>query len=466
MGCRKSGAFGMAPIWDWSDLLKRLKLFITVLLCFALTGCTVMNFSVDVLLNAPKLTEEQEEIHQALTVAVGGSITLKYPKNGENRSAFVIGNIDSESGEEALVFYEYNSGGGADEGVRVNLLDKDEDGTWHSVNELAGAGTEVDRVIISKVGGSSKINVLVGYQPITGADCVLEIYNYDGSELKMVDSDSYSLIEAFDIDHDGYNDLITIDRSVNPETGMITARASLLNIKDGEITKDESKDMCPNVISYASTVTGLLNKEYEAMFIDGITQDNNHLQTEIVYYRYSALQTPMQTSQQKLLPMTVRPLGYYSTDVDGDGIIEIPSTKAMTGYENTVNEENVVYMTTWSVYEDFYDLKEKYSGFYSIANGYFFAFPDRWKDKVTVKKDEGLDMLLFYRYDGDVNVSQTEIMRIAVVPKNDWSELMDDGYTLIDSKGQLGYFIKLPQDKREPLILSLDEVKNNFYIVD
>lgn len=432
--------------------------------CFVMTGCTSMSFSVDVLLNAPKLTEEQEEIHQALTAAIGGSITLKYPKNGDNRSAFVIANVDGEKSEEALVFYEYNTGGVADEGIRVNLLDKDEEGNWYSVKELAGAGTEVDRVIISNVGGSGIANVLVGYQPIADGDCVLEIYNYSRNDFSRVGIDTYSLLETFDINYDGYSELITIDRYINPDTGIAEAKASILNVKDGVITKDAGIDMCPNVMAYTSTVTGLLNMEHEAMFIDGITPDGS-LQTEIVYYRYSGLQNPVQQSQQKLLPMTVRPMGYFSTDVDGDGIIEIPTTRAMTGYENAVTEENV-YMTTWSVYEDFFDLKEKFSGYYSIANGYFFVFPERWIDKVTVKRDESAGMLVFYRYDGDVNLSQTEIMRIAVVAKSDWSELMDDGYTLINSKGQLGYFVKLPQDKREPLILSLDDVKANFYIVD
>ena len=71
-----------------------------------LSGCTGMSFTVDGLLNAPKLTEEQGEIHEALTAAVGGSITLKYPRNGDNRSAFVIADLDGEQGEEALVFYE------------------------------------------------------------------------------------------------------------------------------------------------------------------------------------------------------------------------------------------------------------------------------------------------------------------------------------------------------------------------
>ena len=59
---------------------------------------------------------------------MGSNITLKYPKNGEYRSAYVIANIDDEPTDEAMVFYEYTSNGSEEDGLRVNILDKDEDG--------------------------------------------------------------------------------------------------------------------------------------------------------------------------------------------------------------------------------------------------------------------------------------------------------------------------------------------------
>jgi hypothetical protein len=37
------------------------------------------------------------------------------------------------------------------------------------------------------------------------------------------------------------------------------------------------------------------------------------------------------------------------------------------------------------------------------------------------------------------------------------------GYELITSKGQLNYYVKIPKDKAEQLVLTIDEVKNNFY---
>ena len=132
--------------------MKNLKLAAVCLSCLTMTGCSALNFSVEGLINAPKLTSEQSEIHQALIESVGSNITLKYPKNGEYRSAYVIANIDDEPTDEAMVFYEYTSNGSEEDGLRVNILDKDEKGKWYSVKELAGAGTDIDQVIISPMG--------------------------------------------------------------------------------------------------------------------------------------------------------------------------------------------------------------------------------------------------------------------------------------------------------------------------
>lgn len=449
---------------DWSDLLKRLKMAVVCLCGLALSGCSAVSFTVDGLLNAPKLTEEQSEIHQALIASVGSNITLKYPKSGENRSAYVIANIDNEPDNEALVFYEYNSGDVGDDGLRVNVLDKDENGKWYSVKELAGAGTDVDRVIISPMGDYNHIDVLVGYQTITSEDRTLEIYSYRDGDFKRVGLDTYSILETLDINSDGYNELITIERTTNAETGAVTAKASLLDIEDGEIVKEDGIDMCSNVSSYAASVTGLLNKEHEAIFIDGVNADGN-LQTEIVYYRYSSLQNPMQISSDKLLSLCTRPAGYYSADMDGDGIVEIPYTQPMTGYENAIPDE-MVYLTSWNVYEDFFSLTEKYRGYYALSDGYFFAFPNRWRDLVTVKRDTETGETVFYKYGGDINSPMEEVMRIAVSSKNTSDDYINDGYAVINSKGQLDYLVKLPADKREQLILTIDEVQNNFYIVE
>ena len=450
-----------------SGKLKLSKKALTAVFCsfsVALSSCSALNFTVDGLLNAPKLTAEQSEIHQALISSVGDNITIKYPKNGKNRSAYVVANIDDEPGEEAIAFYKYNSGNDDDNGVRVNLLDKDSDGNWYSVKELAGAGTDIDRVILSDIGENSHLNVLVGFQSVSEDTCALEVYNYDGSNFKRIGVDSYSLLETADINSDGKNEIITIREDHQDENGTILPKACTLTLEDGRIKRGEEINMYTDVDAYADSKVGKLSDNRTALFIDSLNTQGN-LQTELIYYRYSRLQNPMCEDDGNLINLCTRPLGYYCEDIDRDGEVEIPTVSPMTGYENAIDDE-MVYMTSFNSYEDFYSLKEKYNGYYCLPESYFIAFPKRWSEQVTVKKDTRTGETVFFKYTGDINSNMVELMRIKSCQKNQSGKYIDDGYELIDSSGQTDYLVLLPGDKREKLILTIDEVKNNFYIID
>lgn len=443
----------------------RLKRLVPLAAVVTMTGCSAVNFGVEGLINAPKLTQEQDEIHQALIESVGSEITLKYPKNGDNRSAYVIDNIDDEPGNEALVFYEYN-GMNKKDGLWVNILDNNEDGEWISVNEIAGAGSEISRVIISPMGDGNETEVIVGYQNIASEEKALEVYRYDNGEFRNVGSDSYSVLETMDINNDGSNEMIIIQKEqteAEEKESISKYKASLLEMQNGKLVKKESIEMCDNVTSYVNSKIGWLENDRQAIYMDCLT-NKNELQTEIVYYRYGGLQNPMEIKGSSFTSTCTRPVGYYSMDIDNDGEIEIPSTKPMLGYEKAVPQD-LEYMTTWYVYKDFFELSAKYSGYYSVSDGYVMVYPNRWNDQVTVKKDTQTGEMVFYKYEGNINGEMAELMRIAAVSSSDMAEYAYVGYQLIDHKGQLDYMVKLADDKDESLVLTIDEVQNSFYIV-
>lgn len=423
------------------------------------TGCSSANFTIEGLLAAPKLTEEQSQIHEALISAVGRNVTLKYPRNGAYRSAYVIADLDDEPTDEALVFYEYS--GSENEGIRVNLLDKKEDGTWYSVKEIAGAGSEIDKVIISSMGGER--DILVGYQNMAG-DNTLEIYTFNKGSFQRIGTDTYSLLEAVDINSDSSDELITVQKPQNTENAAAAAKAYLLHVENGKITKDDGIDMCAGTQSYLQAYSGRLAGGGNAVYIDEQDTDGQ-LRTEIIFYRYSGLQNPVAQRSADMLSICTRPAGYYCSDVDGDGVYEIPTTKPMLGYEDAVSEEQLL-KTTWCQYKDFYELSPKITGYYSVADGYTLAFPPRWSEAVTVKQDADTGEAVFYKYMGNINADMTELMRIRTVAKEASDEYTYDGYQLIASRGQIDYLVKLPTNKREKLILTIDEVQNSFYIIN
>ena len=440
--------------------MKRiLKLMCLVAVVF-MTGCSAVNFSVDNLLRAPNLTEEQKEIHQALVQSVGNNITLKYPKTGDNRSAYVIKNIDDEPGAEALVFYEY-AGVANKDGLMVNLLDKNDDNDWVSVKEFAGAGSEVDTVIISGMGEDNDTQVIVGYTSSTSDKKTLVVYHYD-DEIKTVGTENYLLLEAYDINADSTEDIVVVNRNTGDENNRDddTYTASILEAGKDELIKTHSVLMCNNATSYVHTATGKLNENSPALYIDELT-DKNELQTEIIYFENDGLINPIEADKDRLLPLCTRPAGYYSQDIDRDGVVEIPLVRVMTGYENVVEEEKQ-YLTDWLVYDN--DLLLKYSGYYCLSDGYMMAYPSRWTGQVTVKKDNDTQEMVFYKYDGDINGEMTELMRIAVAGDEQKTRYLYDGYQLVSEKGQLCYLVKIGSQREEPLVPTIDEIKNCFYL--
>ncbi|MFT3951425.1 MAG: hypothetical protein QM689_05650 [Oscillospiraceae bacterium] len=440
--------------------MKRLAAMLTAAGMLLLTGCSPGNISPEGLLSAPKLSEEQSKIHEALLDRTGRSITLKYPQNGDNRSAYVIANLDDEPGDEAIVFFEYTNIGSGDEGIRMNILDKTgKDGAWESVYEAAGAGTDIDRVIISRLGGNAYPSVIVGYKTMNIEEKTLEVYNYADKQLTRIGEENYSVLDTMDINNDRYNEIIVIQQ----DQAESVSQAFMLQLEDGAIVKKNPVQMAAGSSAYTNAVKGRVTATQRGLFIDSLTADGQ-LRTEILYYKYSSLQNPMAQLPDILLPQTYRESGYYSADIDGDGAVEIPVTSIMRGYEDYEKDDRL-YETSWYAYEDFYRLEKKYTGYYSLSDGWAMMFPSRWKSLVTVTRDSKTGEIVFWKYEGKISDNMTELMRVTVCAKSECADYLYDGYQEITTKGQLVYLVKSASAQLDSLVLTLDEVKNNFYVL-
>lgn len=417
------------------------------------------SFTVDTLLAAPKLSKDQQEIHETLTGSVGSDISLKYPKSGDNRSAYLVADIDGEPTAEAIVFYEYNSLAKKDSGIRLGVLDKD-GGKWKFVGELAGMGTDVDKIIVSQLDRGSKVNVIVGYSTLSINEKALAVYSYEEGEMKLLAQDTYSVMETVDLNNDGYSEIITVQSGKDTDP----ATAALLSSKNGEITKENMIPMlsqCQSVVSYKK---GKLTQTNKALFVDSICGEGQ-IQTEFVYYRHNALQDPVAQIGERLSSLTVRPDGYYCADVDGDGIIEIPSVTPLPGYELLPLEQQL-YLTTWRTYENYYKLRDKCSGYYSLSNGYMLVFPEKWLGSVTVKKDEETGEAVFYVFDTSLDETENELIRITVSPRKETAQYLQQGYQVITSSGQLDYLVKISERKLDEYVPLLSSVKSSFHLVE
>ncbi len=436
-----------------------------LLLCFVLTGCSYTQLSMDELLVPPKLSEEQEEIYTALNNSVksGTDIKLLYPSSGNYRSAFVICNIDEEPTDEALVFYSNQlQSSNTSSSVCVSILDQ-EDGNWVVKWELPGDGTRMDKVMIVQDQESRGTFIVLGYGTIMQNEKNFCVYRVDGDGISSLYAAPYYEMETFDIDGDGTEEMLYISSDAPKQSDVIfpeeasKVTAKLLKYQDGEMQIVSSVDVAPGTAGYVQFGKSMLPDESPALYLDGYT--GKYYNTQILMFRDGVLQNPIGTTPE-LLEQTARERITRSADVDGDGVLEIPTVERFPGYEE-YESADALYLTNWSVYNG-QTFEQKYTSYVNTRHGFIFKFPERWKGVVSAKAEINRGEVVFFLYNGSVQNDSYELLRLRVVQVGESDAAVKEGYSRLYTQGQLCFMYKLPENEVPNYALSVQEVIDNF----
>lgn len=423
--------------------LKSAKLIAPVMLTAVLSGCS-FGSSIDNLMAPPKLSVEQEQIYNALTDATGSSISLKYPKSGSYLSAFIIEDIDGDGGNEAVVFYEKTSLAVEENTLRINILDQF-DGKWRSVCDTPADGSEIEKVMISKLGSNDRINVIIGSSLINRSEKTISIYNYtDGTIVKTFLS-SYSFFDVTDLDEDTENEFLLLS-GASAGTPAVAESYKLDN--QGKYYK-YSCELSGSFTEFDSLVYGDIGGNRTGLYIDAVSGTGS-IQTDIIYMDKTGINKVFATPEESL--STIRPAGCSSYDIDDDGILEIPVQTIFPGYEE-VSESEQMKITNWLYVNEDNRLEHKYSSYYSVNDGYVFIFPDSWHNNVTVKRDSVNDEIVFNsKIDGETG---KELLRIYCAEDSASKEdRISSGYMLLHTKGESAYLAYISDNT--------DNTENNF----
>lgn len=417
---------------------KSLFCLICVLLVFFQSGCSI-GVNVDNMLTPPKLSEAQEQIYQALKDTTGSAISLKYPKSGSYLSAFSVVDIDDDGMEEAIVFYEKTGVTNAGSGLRINVLDRI-DGVWKSVCDRSAEGSEIEKVVFSKLGDSDSMNVIVGYSTANQSEKFVSVYSYEDEYLDLTFSKSYAL---FDV---GFS-----RESENPDLILLTPAAAAEQQASAAVYQLDADGkyheyLClfkDSYTDFSQLIYGDLPDGSIALYVDAATGTSTGaagLQTEILSFNGEKLVNLLENLGRSSKE-TVRPAGLYSRDIDADGVPEIPVQRVFTGYESMAESEQVL-RTDWLMMNSSL-LFAEYRSFYSSNDGYVFMLPEQWQGKVTVVNDAAADEVQICRYDGEWSEKMPVLLRIYISSDEaDTNEHLAAGYHLLHTKGTAAYLVK------------------------
>ena len=357
-----------------------------ILLCLCLAGCSMPGEQVQVeeLLRAPKLSGDYGDVQTALNDWLGESAQLKYPMQGDLLSPFLIHDLDGDGQQDAAVLYTTAQSSN----VCVAILQKGSDGMWQVRQNAEGLADTVDSVGLAQLQPGDASQLVVGYVAAQG-DHYLAVYSYTDGELSTILEQQYQQYLVEDITGGGSQDLILMstleDGGVQIELLTVDKEGSFQQVAVMGLSADRFSGC-------ASVAAGVGADGRHYLVLDGWTGiSGNNLASVLLYFDEDTQQmVPAdQISTEKLYTASLRNVpSLVSQDLDGDGIVEIPTQPDEAGLLNMSQSRRMDFI----VWMDYTSLNpEKSFGLLDEETNCYIELPMEWEGNLKLTDSEQYD---------------------------------------------------------------------------
>ena len=366
---------------------KRFCLWLAAaLLCLGLAGCSMPGerAQVEELLRAPRLSGDYGAVQTALNDWLGESAQLKYPMQGELLSPFLWQDLDGDGRQDAAVLYTTAQSSN----VCIAILQKDENDVWQVRQSVEGLADTVENVSLARLQPGGANQLVVGYMAAQG-DHYLAVYSYTDGVLSTILEQQYQQYLVEDITGGGSQDLILMSTL---EDGGV--QIELLTVdKEGSFQQVAVMGLSANRFSgCAAVAAGMGADGRHYLVLDGWTGiSGNNLASVLLYFDEDTQQMvpAEQISTEKLYTASLRNVpGLVSRDLDGDGIVEIPTQPDEAGLLNMSQSRRMDFIV-WMDYTS--PTPEKSFGLLDEETNCYIALPMEWEGNLKLTDSDQYD---------------------------------------------------------------------------
>ena len=357
-----------------------------VLLCLLLAGFSMPGEQVQVeeLLRAPKLSGDYGDVQTALNDWLGESAQLKYPMQGDLLSPFLLQDLDGDGRQDAAVLYTTAQSSN----VCIAILQKDDADIWHVRQNVEGLADTVESVGLAQLQPGDATQLVVGYTAAQG-DHYLAVYSYTDGVLSTILEQQYQQYLVEDITGGGNQDLILMSTL---EDGGV--QIELLTVdKEGSFQQVAVMGLSANRFAgCASVAAGVGADGRHYLVLDGWTGiSGNNLASVLLRFDEDTQQmVPAdQISTEKLYTASLRNVpSLVSQDLDGDGIVEIPTQPDEAGLLNMSQSRRMDFIV-WMDYTSPHP--EKSFGLLDEETNCYIELPMEWEGNLKLTDSEQYD---------------------------------------------------------------------------
>lgn len=332
-----------------------------ILFALSFSSCSDGSFfrSADSLLVPPLFYEEYEGLVELFRSQIGDGVSLCTPYDGEYRSAIIVEDFDGDMNDEAMIFYRDSSGDPVAKARSYEI----KDGEWILSADFNGHGNQIESVSVRDMNGDGVSEIIVSWG-ISGVSTgkTLSVYHASAVDApyKEISNEVCSVSMIVDVDGDSLDDIFLITANSGALSNAKAAPqrfARLIGVSNGAAVLKGEARVDANISGYSSVKTEKASDDEPLkIFIDAMKGDKQMI-TEFIYWdkNSSELVAPLFDEETMSTAKTLRNEPIASTDINGDGRIDVPSQVEI--FSSNANEMTIdpqhFYVTSWlNFYED------------------------------------------------------------------------------------------------------------------
>lgn len=345
-----------------------ISILFLALLLMTVSGC--FRITADELYSLPQASKEYLKLQEQINTVLASGAEYSPPTSGPNRQSVQLKDIDGDGKNEAIAFFRTTE----DKPLKIYIM-KQTDGTYRTADVIEGDGTAIESILYEDLDGDSVSELIVGWQ-MTAALRHMTIYSIrDYQHVPLAQSD-YTEIVVNDMNSDGNKDVIALrlpSSELPGEADMFSLRS------DGEPIANAAQ-LSKGLESIKRVLKGNLSDGTPAIFIEGGYTGSNVI-TDIVAWRYNALVNVSASLTSGVSEDTLRAYSLYSTDINKDGVVEVPSPRLLESSSDN-------YVIDWYMYDRYGNKNEVFTTYHDFSDEWYLILPDDWKNHITVRRED------------------------------------------------------------------------------
>ena len=429
--------------------MKLQRLFAAALAAAALlSGCTSLSLNDPDILAPPKAGGNRAQVQNMIEKDAKGSYTLIYPESGEFKSGIIQHDINGDDIEEAVALYR-----AADGSPRMlTAVRQGDDYTLYGSTDLYSAN--VHKLSFADINSDGTQEIIVSFDHGSSAPALQAYLLGDGLNSLSV-AEGFTDYTVGDFDDNASADILLM----KPAEGKTAAKASLLAYGDGGFSEKSACDVDSDVQSYVDLRFGKISDGISGAIADGVLENGDYT-TQLLYYDLAAHMLVNPLFLNNSYSQSVRSSTVRCTDINDDGIIEIPMCNLS---EHTKDEdvETVCNLVHWCNYDpETMALSYTQHGVLCDKLGFMLKFDAGALSSLTARYTADNAVTLYMlSYKGSEPIIGKELLTVKRYEKNSFDSSLTAEAKLIDTTAYTYTYIL-----SEGSTLSHDDVTNSFLL--